>query len=355
VKLLILYTEIAGYTLACLREFVLQYPKVEIHLVRWPVNEEAPFDFSFDRKITVYERNKLTGKQLLELAEKIQPTAILCSGWIDKDYLSVCKKWKNKIPVILVMDNKWLGTWKQQIARLVSSFSILRRFNFAWVPGEEQKKYALHLGFPEKNTRTGFYSADVPFFHQNYLASRELKSKKMPHRFIFAGRYYDFKGVNELWEAFVKWKTSSSLGEKENDWELWCVGTGDVAPVEHSAIKHLGFVQPENMREIMNETGVFILPSLVEPWGVAVHEFAAAGFPLLLSEQVGAASTFLKNGQNGFSFKSGDVDGIITAMKSISALSNEKIFRMGEISSELAETITPRTWSETLFEIIKST
>jgi len=348
-KLLILYTEIARYTLACLSEFIAQHPEVEVHLVRWPVNDEAPFDFSFDKKIKVYERNKFNSKQLIELADEIQPSAILCSGWIDKEYLNVCKKWKAKIPVILVMDNKWLGTFKQQIARLVSSFSILRRFNFAWVPGEAQKKYALRLGFPEKNIRTGFYSADVSFFHKNYLAIADSKMKKMPHRFIFAGRYYDFKGVNELWKAFAQWKS-----QKENDWELWCVGTGDITPFEHPSIKHFGFVQPEKMTEIMNETGVFILPSRVEPWGVAVHEFAAAGFPLLLSEQVGASSQFLKDGQNGFSFQGGDVDGIITAMKSIAALSDDKIFRMGKISSEQAQTITPQTWSATLFDLIQS-
>jgi glycosyltransferase involved in cell wall biosynthesis len=348
-KLLILYTEIARYTLACLSEFVRQHPDVEVHLVRWPVNNEAPFDFSFDKKINVYERNKFNRKQLIELADKIQPSAILCSGWMDKDYLEVCKSWQSKIPVILVMDNKWLGTFRQQIARLVSSFSILRRFNYAWVPGEEQKKYALRLGFPEKNIRTGFYSADVSFFHKNYLAIASSKKTKMPHRFIFAGRYYDFKGVKELWEAFIKWKSV-----KENDWELWCTGTGDIVPVEHPSIKHFGFVQPEKMTEIMNETGVFILPSRVEPWGVAVHEFAAAGFPLLLSEQVGAAAVFLKEGQNGFSFQPGDVEGMITAMKSIAALSDDNLFRMGEISSQLAQTITPQTWSETLIGLIKS-
>jgi len=92
----------------------------------------------------------------------------------------------------------------------------------------------------------------------------------------------------------------------------------------------------------------------VEPWGVAVHEFAAAGFPLLLSDQVGAASAFLKKGQNGFSFKAGNVNGIIEAMKSITALSDEKIFSMGKVSAELALTITPQTWSETLFGLMKS-
>jgi glycosyltransferase involved in cell wall biosynthesis len=348
-KLLILYTEIARYTLACVGEFQKTYPEAEIHLVRWPVNNEAPFNFSFDKKINVYERNQFNQQQLTALAEKIQPTAILCSGWIDKEYLDVCKRWKKKIPVILVMDNKWLGTVKQQVARLISQFSILRRFNFAWVPGKQQKEYALKLGFREQDIKTGFYSADVSLFHQNFLRAAEAKRKKMPHRFIFAGRYYEFKGVHELWSAFIKWKS-----ETKNDWELWCIGTGDVAPVEHASIKHFGFVQPEKMTELMQDSSVFILPSRIEPWGVAVHEFTAAGFPVLLSEQVGAASVFLKGGQNGFSFPANDVNGIIAAFKSITTLSDAEIFQMGETSAELGLTITPQTWAQTLFNFMQS-
>lgn len=348
-KILILYTELAAYTLACLREFCNQYSDVEIHLMRWPVNQEAPFDFSFSNSIKIYERKDFDRASLKDLVAKINPDAILCSGWIDKDYVSICKEWKSRIPVILVMDNKWTGKLKQQLVKLTSSFSVLQWFNCAWVTGNKQKEYAVKLGFPEKNIQTGFYSADVSFFNLLYQESKKEKTKKYPRRFIYVGRYYDFKGVQELWAAFIQFKKKTS-----NDWELWCLGTGDIPGTTHPAIKHFGFVQPSDMPHIMKQCGVFILPSRVEPWGVVVHEFAAAGFPLLLSDQVGAADAFLENGKNGFSFPANNVSAIENAMEKIIKRTDDELISMGEISNEMAHSITPQIWSETLIELIKA-
>jgi glycosyltransferase involved in cell wall biosynthesis len=348
-KILILYTELAGYTLACINRFTEKYPDTELHLVRWPVNSEAPFEFDFANQLQVYERHNYSRDELLALAEKIKPDLILCSGWIDKDYVRVCRKWIDRIPVVLVMDNKWLGTWKQQIARLISRFSILKGFSHAWVPGLEQRKYALRLGFPEDKIRTGFYSADTNFFNGEYLNNKESKLKSFPHRFIYSGRYYDFKGVRELWNAFIELKKSVP-----NDWELWCLGTGDIPPVEHSDIKHLGFVQPEKLVEVIKETGIFVLPSKIEPWGVVVHEFAAAGFPLLLSTDTGARGAFLQEGKNGFSFRTNDADSIRTALRSVIALSDEKLARMGDISNALSVGVNPDRWADTLFSFLQT-
>lgn len=346
-KILILYTELAGYTIACIHAYLGKYPQDEIHLVRWPVNNEAPFDFSFGAAIRVYERKSFDRQRLLQLAEKISPDGIICSGWIDKDYVQVCRAWNHKIPVVLVMDNKWLGTMKQQLARLVSGFSVQKQATYAWVPGTAQKEYALRLGFKEANIRTGFYSADLGFFNQQFSAAHEYKQQHFPHRFIYSGRYYDFKGVREMWNAFIKWKETSV-----NDWELWCLGTGDIPPVQHPAIRHFGFVQPSELAAVLKDAGVFILPSRVEPWAVVVHEFAAAGFPLLLSDAVGAASAFLREGENGFVFRAGDEAAIARAFSSIAKMTDEQLNEMGAKSHAVAQSITPETWADTLHSLI---
>lgn len=346
-KILILYTELAGYTVACLNRFLEKYPDVDVHLVRWPVNDEAPFHFSFGGALRVYERKKYDRESLLRLAAEISPGVILCSGWVDKDYLAVCRAWNKKIPVVLTMDNKWRGTWKQQIARVAARFSLLKNFRFAWVPGASQKQYALRLGFLPQHIFTGFYSADTGFFSRQYEANLPAKEKQFPHRFIYAGRYYDFKGIAEMWEAFAQLKKE----EPSCDWELWCLGTGDISPAQHPAIRHFGFVQPDGIPAIAKDAGVFILPSRIEPWGVAVQEFAAAGFPLLLSDAVGAAETFLQNEVNGFSFRAGDAGAILAAMRKITKLPDEKLIQMGKESHKLGCTVSPDTWSDTLYKL----
>lgn len=339
--ILILYTELAAYTIASVSALVHQ--ECNVHLVRWPVNSEAPFNFEFDDGMQVYDRGKQTQETLLRLADQIQPDLILCSGWNDKAYLAVCKAWVNCIPVVLAMDNKWHGGPKQQLARLISGFTILKTFTHCWVPGEQQKMYAVKLGFPDGNIKTGFYTCDTQHFSEIYTAQHDGKKKSFPHVFIYAGRYYEFKGVKELWSAFNHLKNETS-----NDWKLICLGTGDVTPMAHPDIEHKGFVQPDRMAEVMKDAGVFILPSRVEPWGVVVQEFAAAGFPLLLSDAVGAKEAFLEDGVNGLSFSANDESSILSVMKRITELGDTQLLEMGRKSHELALKNNPDLWARTL-------
>ncbi|MFN8714082.1 MAG: glycosyltransferase family 4 protein [Bacteroidota bacterium] len=343
-KVLFLYTEIAGYTLACMR--ALTASGADVHLVRWPVNQEAPFDFDFGERLNVYSRKDFSDEQLQSLAQKISPDAIVCSGWIDKGYTAVCKKWRSRIPVILAMDNKWTASSKQQLARLAAPFTLKRTFNRVWVPGVSQREFALKLGFSEATIRTGFYSADVPQFSGYADAHAAEKAVAFPKRFIYTGRYYDFKGLPELWRAFIR------LRETGCNWELWCAGTGDLVPVKHEGIKHLGFVQPSELGELMRQTGVFVMPSRTEPWGVVLHEFAAAGFPLICSREVGAASAFVSNGINGYLYDAGNEDALFELLLSITKLSNDELLNMGKHSAEKAQSITPKIWTETLRSFI---
>lgn len=344
-KILFLYTELAGYFISCLRE--LSKKGVEIHIVHWPVNPEAPFVFSLPEGVKPYDRKKFNSRQLAELAKKISPDAIYCSGWIDKDYLKVCKDYRSRIPVIVGFDNKWKGTLKQKAGSLLSKILIHRYFSHCWIPGKPQLSYAHHLKFVDENILTGFYSCDYDFYQSLYEKHMESKRKKFPHRLIFVGRYYDFKGVTDLWSAFIELQK-----ESPNDWELWCLGVGDIAPIVHPRIRHFGFIQPDKMEKFISESGVFVLPSRFEPWGVAVHEFASAGFPLICSDEVGAASDFLTDGQNGFLFRAGHISELKIALKKMLSLSDESLFKMGEKSAERAAQITPGTWSNTLISAV---
>jgi glycosyltransferase involved in cell wall biosynthesis len=343
-SILFLYTEIAGYTLACLR--ALTDSGVRVHLVRWPVNQEAPFDFEFGENLQVYSRRELSNNELAALADEVKPDAIVCSGWVDKGYVEVCRKWKRKIPVILAMDNKWTGSMRQQLARLAAPVKVKRNFNRAWVPGKQQHHFACRLGFAEKHIATGFYSADVPVFDALANANEREKTASFPHRFVYTGRYYEFKGLPELWRAFIR------LRENGCNWELWCAGTGDLPPVQHEGIKHLGFVQPAAMGELMKQTGVFVMPSRTEPWGVVLHEFAAAGFPVICSRQVGAASAFVSEHANGYLYTAGDEDELYQLMCKTVMLSDEQLLQMGAQSRKLAQQITPQQWVSTLLGFI---
>lgn len=346
-QIVFLYTEISTYFLACIDKLALR-STIEITIIRWPLNKEAPFDFSFSSSITIIERYSfVSDDKLVEFVSNLNPSIIYSSGWVDKGYLKVCKKYKNKIPVIVGFDNQWTGNLKQQIARIVSPFKILNYFSYCWVPGALQEKYARKLGFKKNHVLTGFYSCDFDFFYDQYIGNREEKRTKFPKRFIYVGRYFEFKGIKDLWKAFIEVQN-----EQPNEWELWCLGTGDIEPVVHPKIKHFGFVQPVELKTYIKNTGVFVLPSFFEPWGVVVHEFASAGFPLICSDKVGARTAFVENNYNGYIYKSKDINALKTALKKIINSDSSSLFEMGEKSVEKAKLITPEIWVKQLVSLL---
>ncbi len=347
-KVLFLYTEMAGYFLACCRALVTK--GAEVHVVYWPVNAEAPFAFKAPAGVKLYNRREYNLKQLLALTEEIGPSLIICSGWVDKAYLEVCRKYKKSTATVLTLDNHWKGNIRQQFAVLAGPFYLRRRFSWCWVPGKPQAPYASKLGFEESRILSGFYSADIELFNGMYEKHRVEKNKTFPKRFLYAGRYYGFKGLQDLWEAFAV------IDEQARDgWELWCLGTGDLEPVSHPAIKHFGFVQPHDIERFVKDAGVFVLPSHKEPWGVALHEFTAAGFPVVCSDAVGAASAFVKEERNGYLFKAGDRKGLRTALEKMIAKGPAELNGMAAESHALAQQISPANWADALMKITETT
>jgi glycosyltransferase involved in cell wall biosynthesis len=336
-RFLFLYTEIAEYFIACCNQLT-EYG--DVHIIRWPVNKEAPFHFSENTKLKIYSKPDYDYSGLENLINEINPTVIICSGWIDKDYLRLTKKYFKIIPTVMTCDTHWRGDFKQKFAMLVSRFTLLNIFSHAWVPGDIQKKYVLNLGFKESHIEKGFYSCDLDLFETIYQNQREKKHNHFPKRFIYVGRYYDFKGIQELWKAFIEFQN-----EEPNEWELWCLGIGDIQPVQHAKIKHFGFVQPKDLETIIAQAGVFVLPSRNEPWGVVVHEYAASGFPLLLSNQVGANDEFLIEEKNGFVFEAENVSEIKNALRKITKLTTTQLIEMSEVSNIVSKSNSPKIWA----------
>ncbi len=341
-----LYTELAGYIVSCLNE--ASKAGYKIHVIHWQVNQEAPFKFQIDQGIARYQRENFSSQQLLSCVASINPDVIFISGWIDKGYMAVGKRFRQNIPVVLVLDNQWQGSLRQYIGIALSRFQLPGVYSHCWVPGAPQKEYARRLGFKDSEIETGFYCADLKYFNDLYKNTLIEKNRNFPKRFLFVGRYLDFKGIFEMWEAFIEFRKSFP------EWELWCVGTGDLydKKVHSEGIRHFGFLQPGELETVIAECGVCIIPSRKEPWGVVVHEFTAAGFPIICSDSVGAASAFLEEGKNGFLHQPGSAAEIGEAMAAMAQKSNDELTEMAAESHRIAQKINPQQWVQTLGKFI---
>jgi glycosyltransferase involved in cell wall biosynthesis len=342
---LFLYTELAGYSMDCFQEHLRLHPEDSIHVVHYLINPEAPFQFSTPAGVFMHEKKKLGTEGIYDLIKQIRPAVIFMSGWQDKDYLRLARMAGKTYRFVLCLDNTWRNTWKQWLLLLPARLILRSLAQFCWVPGEPQKQYAIKLGFNSKNVFTGFYTANLQRYRD---IATKTKFRDRPHRFLVVARYVPQKGYDLLWRAFT---TLHKAGF--NQWELWCVGTGPLYEhrVQYPGIRHLGFVQPNEMEYLISQTDVFVLPSRFEPWGVAVQEFAAAGMPLIVSDAVNSHHAFLKPQGNGFLFKNGDLESLKNAMQAMMEKRDEQLLEMGALSAELAGIYDTRNWSATLHKL----
>ncbi|HMT30352.1 MAG TPA: glycosyltransferase [Bacteroidia bacterium] len=348
-KIIFLYTELAGYMLACMKKLAADRG-VEVHVVIYPVNSIAPFQFSLEGKnLFFYERQKYSDQDLLKLCTEIGPDIIFCSGWIDKGYLNICNHYLGKVKTVMTLDNPWRSTLKQNIASVFGPFRLRKYFSHCWAAGSLQSIYAKKLGFKADKIKEGLYCCDYDYFHSQYLQFKDSKEKTFPKKIIFVGRYAKLKGVKEMWKAFEIFQQ-----KQPNEWELWCLGKGPFDPdfPNHPKIKNFGFVQPGEMKKFIAETGVFILPAHYEHWGVVVHEFASAGFPLICSTTTSAAIKFLEDGKNGYFHDPCSVDSLVEVFMKVLNTPSDKLSKMGAHSAERAALITPDTWCDTALEFL---
>lgn len=344
-RILVLYEELALYLINGFN-VVAEKNNCEIFIISKRINSVAPFEFNAVHKnITIKEREAFTEDQLMSLAKKFQPDLVFLGGWIHKPYLKIVKLLNQK--TVIAFDNQWKGTLRQIIGCLYFKLTLKKYISHAFVAGQKQSEFAKRLGFSGQNITKGLYCCDFDLF-SSFSELKTTRRSVIPKRFLFVGRYAAEKGIEDLWNAFIQLQT-----EEPSEWELWCLGKGNISPVKHPKIKHFGFLQPNEMAAILKDTGVFVLPSSFEPWGVVVHEHAAAGFPILCSSEVGAKDSFLVENSNGFTFTAGNVEQLKQKLNKFTQMSNADLVIMSQKSFELASKLTPGIWADKLMRILK--
>ncbi len=337
-KIVILHSHLSGYFLNSVCHFVSHFPS-EIHLFcKEPDESQAPYELNIKlNNLHVYYIDDLNYNDLKSLIVEINADTIVCGGWSNRLYNKLVRKFRFSSTCVIMMDNQFHGTIKQYVGLLYSRLFIVPYYSYIWVPGELQKKFALKLGFKNKQIRTGLYVADQRF-------DKPIAPTSISKVFYFVGRYVKEKGILELIDAFTRFSA-----EELDGWELHCYGTGPYSEKlpYHPSIKHFGFIQPEDLIKLSEHTGVFVLPSLFEPWGVVVQEFALAGFPLILSDKVGAGLEFVDE-KNGVIFNSNDLNSLKKSLSNIIQSSQEKLLEMSKFSQIKGRSLTVDKWCETL-------
>lgn len=348
-KILILYTEYAPYLHACIIKLTRLFD-YEVHVVRYPLDTNAPFQFEETDRIKFYDRKQMNREALQKLYEHLNPQCILVAGWVDKDYNALLPRFKKKGKVVIgVVDNQWVGSLKQKIFLLAGRFFINQRFTHLWVPGIYQYEYLRRAGINGDKIITGYYCADSDLFLSKYTRHSEI-----PKRFVYVGRLLDIKGTPTLIKAIEEISTSERM-----DWDFLIIGNGvyenavrELAK-KHSNVEYKPFMQPAELAKETATGGVFVLPSNYDAWGTVVHEYAMLGFPLILSSMVGSRNYFVTPGYNGYIFESENPSSLAEVFRKIMSLNKQGLGKMSERSHEIGKTLNTDAWACRLNEVIQ--
>ncbi len=130
------------------------------------------------------------------------------------------------------------------------------------------------------------YSIDA----SRYAQRRELPSK--PLKCLYIGQYIVRKGIPELLEAFA--------GIAPNEATLSLVGSGELKSLvsdytqKYSHISESGFVEPDELPQLISQYDLLLVPSRHDGWAVVVVEAMASGLPVVSTRHTGA---FVEMGQ----------------------------------------------------------
>ena len=340
-KVVVCWSGMQGYIAACLRA-LNALPDVDLHVFHLDFH-----DLPFQEELLngVPNERMVAGAPNADLSDKIvalDPDLVFLCGWFYPQYRALAFEPRlRRAKFVLGMDTPWIGSWQQRVNQ-VRLKSFMRRMERVVVAGTRSADMARRLDRAPGKIVTGLYGFD-------YMAFCERGGRKLdanpgwPKRFLFAGRYVPEKGLACLMDAYQRYRVSVP-----DAWPLHCCGTGPEAPLlQRDGVRDLGYVQPSALPELFADYGVFVMPSLAEPWGVAIGEAAATGLPLVCTEICGAAVDLLRTYYNGITVPPGDADALADALAWMHR-NHHRLRTFGQRGRHLAHPYAAEAWAERL-------
>lgn len=332
-----------GYIASCLQN-LRRIDGVDLHVVHLNF-QDLPLE---DDLLAGIANTRLLASDandhVVSLVEEHRPDVVFLCGWFYAPYRRLARSPRlQSAALVLGMDTPWTGSWRQHINRIRLA-SFMTRMDRVIVAGSKSHEMALKLGVPARKVQMGLYGFDFTAFD---LERQRVRTREQwPRRFLFAGRYVQAKGLGVLIEAYRAYRRAV-----DEPWPLHVCGAGPEAWrfAGETGVVDLGYVQPAALPRAFADHGVFVLPSLQEPWGVAMAEAAAAGLPLICTDACGAAEQLLQPNENGIIVPAGDAAALSAAL-TWTHQHPQALPSMGACSNRLAQPHAATAWAERMHQ-----
>lgn len=287
--------------------------------------------------------------QRLENFKKIVQTqqikVVGIAGYGRKEYrmfLWYC--YRNGIKVVLFAES-WYG--KNLIFNQIKGIALKLLCSGFLVSGERAKQhFHQQLGIPLSKIRIGYSSVDNAHFAKGKKTTEN--NKKI---ILCVARFSEEKNLSLLIQAYQ----NSAINGK---FQLVVVGGGK----EETKLQQLAANNPDiflrnwmtynELPDLYASADYFILPSSFEPWGLVANEAAAAGLPLILSNECGCLPELLDE-KNGFSFPANDQNALIQIFNRLPNITETQYQTMSEHSRKKVDAISSENWAKQFIALSK--
>ncbi len=286
--------------------------------IKWDIPLLDGYDYTFVKNIS---KNPSSGTfkgvvnpTLISEIENWKADAILVFGWNHQSHFKAMRYFKGKTPVYFRGDSTLIDEVRsfKIILRRVWLKYVYQFTDFAFFVGENNKKYFIKHGLTKKQLLFAPHAIDNERFYSNTAENIE-KAKQLRNKlnisendkiFLFVGKFEPKKNPLLLIEAAKYYP----------QYKFLFVGNGELeTQMKEQAGENVVFLPFQNQTQmpiIYNLCNVYVLPSQGrgETWGLAVNEAMACEKAILVSDKVGCAVNLVENNENGFIFKSNNIE-----------------------------------------------
>lgn len=267
------------------------------------------------------------------------PDVIFTAGWSVPAFMRLATEVRRSGGrVVCMADNSFRGDLRQCLGAIVYRAAYRRLFDRTWVPGRSATQLMRFYGVPDAHIFPGLYTCDTAIFH----ATRPLQDR--PPAFTFVGQLSERKNVLGLCRAFLTFHSQSA---PSCTLDIFGAGPLRAHLPAHPSIRIHDFATPQRLAAAFNESRCLVLPSILDHWGVVVHEAVSCGTLLIVSDTTGAGAD-LCSPSNSRITRAGNEDDLVNAFHWVASLNDESLIYGSQSSQMLARQYSPEIWARTL-------
>ncbi|MDE7180540.1 MAG: glycosyltransferase family 4 protein [Muribaculaceae bacterium] len=283
---------------------------------------------------------QLSGKtieqRLFPLLKSISPQVII-AGAIAFPSGALAVKWgmRHGTRIIIFDDAKWSSVRRSRLVNFIKK-SVYAGADALFLPAYPWEQTGKFWGFDHQQL---FYGVDV--VDNGFWATPDNTPSEYGDYLIAVGRQIPVKNFSTLLKAYSQY-CSNYYGQRA--YRLVLVGDGPMRQElekfisDHELAKMvilLPFKTQFELRSLFQRARALCLPSYSETWGLVINEAMAAGCAIIASNECGASEVLVKDGVNGFTFPSDNVEALAACLDKFHKLDRKEFDGMRNASKNI--------------------